>query len=109
MERDEVYLKHILDAIVIIEDYVRDVNFGEFLNNKLLQDGVVRELEIVGEAAKNLSQDFKERYNDIPWRKIMGMRNRLIHEYFGVSLKAVWQTVSKDLPQLKKWIEGIMV
>lgn len=109
MEKDEVYLRHILDAIVIIEGYVRNVNRDAFLDNKLLQDGIVRELEIIGEAAKNLSQDFKEKHDHIPWRRIMSMRNRLIHEYFGVSLKAVWQTVEKDLPRLKKWIEDLII
>ncbi|MBI4118767.1 MAG: DUF86 domain-containing protein [Parcubacteria group bacterium] len=108
MEKDELYLRHILDAITAIESYTSGIGFDEFLKNKLLQDGIIRELEIIGEASKNLSQDFKDKHNVIPWRKIMSNRDRLIHEYFGVSLKAVWQTLEQDLPKLKEQVKDIL-
>jgi uncharacterized protein with HEPN domain len=102
MEKDKLYVKHILDAINLIEGYVKDINYEKFLENKLIQDGVVRELEIIGEAAKNLSSEFKNSRKEIPWIDITGMRNKLIHEYFGVDLEAVWEVVEDDLLLLKK-------
>ena len=110
MEKDSVYLKHILDAIIAIEGYIEKVDFADFQEhkNKLTQDGVMRELEIIGEAAKSLSAEFKSSYSEIPWKDIMSMRDRLIHEYFGVDLKVVWETVQEDLPKLKAQIEGIL-
>lgn len=105
MEKDKVYLHHVLDAISTIEDYTKELNFEGFLKTKLVQDGVVRELEIIGEAVKNLSDEIKDKYQSIPWRDIADMRNKLIHEYFGVDLEAVWEVIEKDLPVLKKEIE----
>ena len=102
MKKDNVvFLKHILDAINLIE-------FQEFRNNHMLQDAVIRETEIIGEAAKNLSVDFKNKYSDIPWRQIAGMRDKLIHGYFGVDLDAVWDTATIDVPSLKERLEEIL-
>lgn len=101
MGKDKLYIRHILDAIFTIEEYMRDTEYEDFLGNKLVQDGVIRELEIIGEASKQLSLEFKEKYPDIPWKDIAGMRDKLIHEYFGVDLNAVWETAEDDLPILK--------
>jgi len=68
----------------------------------MLQDAVIREIEIIGEATKNLSLEFRERYPDIPWRSITGMRDKVIHEYFGVDIDAVWDTATRDIPLLKE-------
>ena len=102
MERDEVYTRHILDAISTIEEYSKEINFDAFSKNKLIQDGVIRQLEIIGEAAKRLSADFRGSHNDIPWSDITGMCDKLIHDYLGVDLKAVWQAIKEDIPGLKK-------
>jgi len=101
MEQDRLYIQHILDAISTIEGYIQNFDFEMFLKNKLVQDGIIRELEIIGEASKNLSSDFKNSLKEISWKDVMGMRDKLIHEYFGVDLEAVWQTVQEDLPPLK--------
>ena len=103
-----VYLRHILDAINRIKKYVEGVEYDSFLNNNLVQAGVIREIEIIGEATKRLSQDFRNKYPEIPWKKITGTRDKLIHDYLGVDLDAVWDTVEKDIPLLKDGIEDII-
>ena len=105
MEKDKLYIKHILDAIAAIEQFIQSVEFEGFVENKLLQDGVARELEIIGEASKKLSPDFKDLHNEFPWQDMAGMRDKLIHEYFGVDLVVVWETVKQDLPNLKRKLE----
>lgn len=101
MDKDSIYKQHILDAISNIEEYIRDKTLDDFANNRLLQDGVVRKLEIIGEASKRISQEFKKKIN-LPWKKIAGTRDKLIHDYFKVDLEAVWKTISEDLKELKK-------
>jgi len=98
---DAVYLKHILDAINRIEEYTHNIEYKDFIENYLVQDGVIRQIEIIGEATKKLSNEIKEKYIDIPWKDIIGMRNKLIHNYFGVDVDTVWDTVKKDIPILK--------
>ena len=105
---DEVYLRHILDAITQINSYLEGVDRTRFDGTRLLQDAVVRQLEIVGEAAKRLSTDLREQSSSIPWRKITGMRDKLSHDYMGVDLNAVWLTATGDLPTLKEAVEGLL-
>ena len=105
MKHDELYVIHILDAIAAIEQYCDGVSHDAFLHNRLLQDGVVRELEIIGEASKQLAGAFRVKFLHIPWEDITGMRDKLIHEYFGVDLELVWKTVKEDLPILKKALQ----
>jgi len=110
MRKDDLlYLKHILDAIFRIEEYTNNVNSETFPRNNLLQDGGIRQIEIIGEATKRLSKDIRKQYSKIPWKDIAGMRDKLIHGYFGVDVDAVWDTVQKDIPSLKNDVKNIIV
>jgi uncharacterized protein with HEPN domain len=99
-----IYLKHILESIELIEDYVKDTTEKKFLSNPQQQDAVIRRIEIIGEAIKNIPTEFKGKHPDIPWRAISGMRDILIHEYFGIDLKLTWRVVKLRLPELKEKI-----
>jgi uncharacterized protein with HEPN domain len=105
---DAVYLTQILDAIGQVEEYVAGFDAEMFLGNRLVQDGVIRQFEIIGEATKNLSSDLKGSSPHVPWKDIAGMRDKLIHQYFGVDLSAVWETVTQDLPLFKSNISLIL-
>ncbi|MFX0210807.1 MAG: DUF86 domain-containing protein [Candidatus Hodarchaeota archaeon] len=96
---------HIREAIESIESYLEGASYEEFTSNKMMIDAVVRELEIIGEATNNLSKEFRESHSDIVWRRMKDMRNFLIHEYFGVNTKVVWDTCKNDLPVLRLFIE----
>jgi|SRR3989344_6941804 len=109
MKKDpKIFLEHILECIEFIEEYVRDFSKEEFLKSTQTQDSVTRRLEVIGEATKHLLDEFKEYYQDIPWKKILAMRNMLIHEYFAVNLDVVWKTVQEDIPELKSHIKKIL-
>ena len=109
MKKDEtVYLRHILDSIVKIEDYLQDVAEERFQREGMVQDAVLRQLEIIGEATKHISEEVRQKNQHIPWRSIAGMRDRLIHAYFKVDLKEVWRTTQNDLPTLKDDIARIL-
>lgn len=108
MKDDRVYLGHILDAIHDIEQYA-SVGRDAFMSDKMRQDALIRKLEVIGEAVKNLSENAKQRRPEIPWRQIAGMRDRLTHDYFGVDLALVWVAVEKDLPSLKAAVASILV
>jgi uncharacterized protein with HEPN domain len=102
MIRDEiVYLRHVLDAIARIGKYIDGVDDQTFRDDTLIQDGVIRQLEIIGEAVKHLSPALRETHPRIPWQDIAGTRDVLIHDYFGVNLDEVWVMVKRDIPVLK--------
>jgi uncharacterized protein with HEPN domain len=105
---DTIYLRHIQDAINRIEEYVNGLDHKRFMYSSLVQDGVIRQFEIIGEATKNLTSTFKEGYPEMPWKDIAGMRNKLIHQYFGVDIAALWDTVVQDLPDFKIQIARIL-
>ncbi|RJQ17025.1 DUF86 domain-containing protein [Candidatus Woesearchaeota archaeon] len=105
MKEDSFYIKHIAEAIKKIEEYAK--NKTQFQQNTMIQDATIRQIEIIGEATKKISQKTKQKYN-LPWKDIAGMRDKLIHEYFGVDIAAVWKTVENDLPILKKEIEKMV-
>jgi uncharacterized protein with HEPN domain len=101
----DVYLRHILDCIARIEDYVRDGREA-FLEDTKTQDAVIRNLEVIGQAVKDFGKESLEgRDTSVPWAAVAGLRNVLAHQYLGVDLKLVWQIVEKDLPSLKSAIE----
>lgn len=101
---DRVYLQHVLDAIARIELYLDGVDQESFLDGSLIQDGVIRQLEIIGEAIKQVSAPLRESHPEIPWKDFAGMRDKLTHQYFGVDLDQVWLTASGELAQLKAQI-----
>ena len=98
---DRVYLEHIRDAIERIEQYTKGLDEPEFKRNLLIQDGVIRQLGIIGEAVKRLSDPFRTSHPGIPWQDIARMRDKLIHDYFGIDVETVWLTVLQDIPPLK--------
>lgn len=98
MTRDiRVYIEDILDSITKIEQYTQTFNEQDFLANTQLQDAVLRRLEIMGEAVKSIPQAFRDKYPDIPWKKIAGLRDVLIHEYFGVNMRRAWKVAKQDI------------
>ncbi len=103
MKSDEVYLRHIKDAIEKIESYI-SVGEDAFIEQSHWQDAVIRQLEIIGEATKHLSEELRSLHNGVPWRRIAGLRDVLIHDYMGVDLGAVWEITQRDLPGLKRHI-----
>jgi uncharacterized protein with HEPN domain len=109
MKRDRAYLKHILEAISNIEKFVEGLTKEDFLENVEKQYAAVRGLEIIGEATKNLSRELKAKHREIPWRDIAGMRNKLIHKYFGIDLELVWVTIKNKLPEFKKQVLKILM
>jgi len=105
---DSIYLRHIFDAITTVEAYLSGVNDAEFHSTKLIQDGVIRQIEIIGEAARHVSRELRKTNPGIPWDDISGMRDKLIHDYFGVDLEKVWLTAKEDLSVLKEQITHIL-
>ncbi len=105
---DSVFLNHIVDGAKLIGEYLAGASRDGFVANRMVQDAVIRELEVIGEATKNISEDLRSKYPDIPWNKMSGMRDKLIHGYFGVDLDAVWDTATKDIPELAIRIESIL-
>ena len=108
MSKDpRVYLAHILECILKIERFTQ-VGRMVFLKDELVQDAVLRNFEVIGEAAKRLDDTYRADHPQIPWRAIAGLRDVLIHQYEGVNLQQVWNIVEKDLPGLKNSIKGLL-
>lgn len=103
-----LFFVDILEAITSIKEYTQGMSYNEFLKDKRTRDAVVRNLEIIGEAAKNIPDDTKEKYPEVNWKEMAGMRDKLIHEYFGVSNVVVWETVTDDIPMFESQIEKII-
>lgn len=103
-----VYLEDILECVARIEKYTADLSYEDFVLNFECQDAVMRRLEIIGEAVKNLSLEIRAGHQDIPWKQIAGMRDILIHEYSGVSPERVWRVVAEDIRPLKEAVTTII-
>lgn len=109
MKKDDLlYFLHIRDSIKKVLEYSSGVDEKSFLKNTMLQDALVRQIEIIGEASNKVSVNTRTKYSNIPWKQIIAMRNRIIHEYFGIRLDIVWDTVQNNIPSLKDDIDKII-
>jgi len=104
---DRLYLIHIVESIERIEEYTREGQEA-FMHSPMIQDAVIRNFEIIGEAVKQVSEPVKEKRSDVPWRAVAGLRDILIHRYMGVDLTAVWDVVEEGLPALKRAVAEIL-
>lgn len=108
-ERETVdYLKDILESIEKIEKFIKGLEFDDFSKDDKTVYAVIRALEIIGEATKNLPDSLKEEYPEVPWRKMTGTRDKVIHGYFGVDLEVIWKTITKNIPIVKPLIKDIL-
>src|SRR3989344_4974285 len=103
-----LYLEDILNSIANIEEYTNDISFEDFSGDRKTIDAVVRNLEIIGEAAKNIPEDFRENHSELPWSEMISMRNKVIHEYISVDVEILWKTIKEDLPKLKELVEKLL-
>lgn len=104
-----LYLADITSAIEKILSYTEKLSYEEFENDPKTIDAVVRNIEIIGEAAKNIPQEIRLKHVEIPWKEIIGTRSKVIHEYFGVDVEILWKTVTEDIPKLKLQISRIKI
>ena len=102
------YLKHILEAISDTEHSIRNLSKRDFEENKDVKDATIRRIEVIGEAVKNISNDFKTKHPEVEWKKIAGSRDVMIHAYFNVDLGVVWNITKDDLPKLRQQIQKIL-
>jgi uncharacterized protein with HEPN domain len=108
MKDERLYLIHIKECIERIESYIGNADKRKFLNSTLLQDAVIRNLQVLAESTQRLSDEAKDRRQDIDWYKISGFRNILLHDYLGLDLDTVWNIVVKEMPVLKKAVEEML-
>ncbi|PIP23941.1 MAG: hypothetical protein COX90_02415 [Candidatus Nealsonbacteria bacterium CG_4_10_14_0_2_um_filter_38_17] len=104
----KIYLKDILKSMESIEKFIENMTFEEFKGDDKTTSAVIRKFEIIGEATKKIPQEIRKKYPKIPWKEMAGMRDRLIHFYFGIDYKLVWETIKKKIPEVKPLIEKIL-
>lgn len=103
-----IYIEDILESMDKIERYTKGLDFESFSANDMVVDAVLRNLEIIGEASRNIPEDIREKYPDIPWKRMIGLRNIAIHEYFGIDLGIIWEIISRNLPETKPKIKTML-
>ncbi len=103
-----MFINHILENIILIEKSINNLSRKDFGNNRDILDATIRRIEVIGEAAKNLSSEFTNKYRNIEWKKIIGMRDKMIHHYFGVDIEIIWKTINEDIPILKRELQEIL-
>jgi len=108
MKEDLIYLSHVLTALSDIKEFTERMTKKDFLKNKMAEHAVVRNIEVVGEASKNLSARFKEKHKDAPWKDMIKMRNKVTHFYFGIDYNIVWKVIKRDVPVLEKKLKVIV-
>lgn len=102
------YLQDIIDSINDIGDFIEGMTLGDFKGDKKTINAVLRSIEVIGEASRNIPEEIRSRYPQVPWRKMTGMRDKLIHEYHGVDIDTVWKTLNEDIPPLADRIQEII-
>lgn len=100
-----LFLHDILDAMSKIERYINKMDKDTFLQNDLVMDGVITNLNVIGEAARNIPEDVRERYPDIPWKRLIGLRNIITHVYFGIDYHIIWMIITENIPGIRPSIE----
>lgn len=103
-----IFIEDILEAMDKIGRYIKDLSYETFAKNEMIVDAVLRNLEVLGEAARNIPEEIREKHPDIPWRRMIGLRNIAIHEYFGVDLSIIWEIITRNLPETKPMITEIL-
>lgn len=102
MKRSNIlFVEDILDSIDKIESYIKNLSYDDFIDNQMVIDAVIRNLEIIGEAANNIPKNIRNKNSNIPWKRIIGLRNIVIHGYFGIDLSIIWEIITKNLPKTK--------
>jgi len=103
-----MFIEDILEAMDKIGRYIKGLSYETFAGNEMVVDAVLRNLEVIGEAARNIPEDIREKYSDIPWRRMIGLRNIAIHEYFGVDLGIIWEIITRNLPETRPMITEML-
>ena len=104
----KMFIEDIITAMEKIQNYISNLNYETFLKNEMIIDACIRNLEIIGEASKNIPKNIREKYPDIPWKRMIALKNIAIHEYFGVDLSIIWEIITKNLPETKPNIKQIL-
>lgn len=109
MNRDyKLFVKDILDCINKIEEFVKGISYEDFVKDDKTSSAVVRKLEVIGEASKNVPKEIRQRYKELPWSDMAGMRDKIIHFYFGIDYEIVWKVIKERLPQIRPSIKKIV-
>jgi len=108
LKKDEIFIRHIFDEINFIMDKSKGLKYENLMKDETLKRAFLRSLEIIGEVTKNIAMDFREDHSDIKWKELAGLRDKLIHEYFGVKWEIVWDVIENISPKLKRQFENIL-